>query len=81
MTMFAVDPSKSTASEQTTHPIGRGEFEVCPPTAARVLLFVSRRVLPPTDELLERFAFAKLSEESFAEDWDSPEDAIYNDLP
>ena len=79
MTMFAVDPSKNTASAEATHHARREEYDICPPTAARLLFFVSRRV--STDELLERFAFAKLSEESFAEDWDSPEDAIYNDLP
>ena len=31
-------------------------------------------------EFLEGMAFAAVSEDSFAEDWDSPEDAIYNDL-
>ena len=78
MTMFAVDPSKNTASDEATHHVRRGEYEVCPSTAT-LLIFVPRQA-PPTDELLERFAFTKLSEESFAEDWDSPEDAIYNDL-
>jgi hypothetical protein len=33
-----------------------------------------------TDEVLERLAFMRLSEDSFAEDWDSPEDAIYDTL-
>lgn len=29
---------------------------------------------------LERVAFASLAEASFAEDWDSPEDAVYDNL-
>lgn len=33
-----------------------------------------------SDSMLERNAFMAISEESFAEDWDSPEDAIYDNL-
>jgi len=77
VTMFAVDPTKNTASRDVHYQVRRSEYDVCPPSA-RLLFFVPRT--PLTDEMLERFAFAKLSEESFAEDWDSPEDAIYNDL-
>jgi len=32
------------------------------------------------DDILEHLAFTSLAESSFAEDWDSPEDAIYDDL-
>ena len=78
MTMFAVDPSKNTASDEATHHVRRGEYEICPATA-RLIIFVQRKA-PLADEMLERLAFARLSEDSFAEDWDSPEDAIYNDL-
>lgn len=31
-------------------------------------------------ESSESLAFTALSEQSFAEDWDNPDDAIYNDL-
>ncbi len=31
-------------------------------------------------EFMESSAFTRLSEDSFAEDWDSPEDAVYDHL-
>jgi hypothetical protein len=78
MTMFAVDPSKNTLSEEATCPVREGEYAVSPPTAL-ILAFISRRVAL-TDEILETLAYSQMSEETFAEEWDGPEDAIYNDL-
>ena len=78
MSMFAVDPSKNTLSEETTRPVREGEYAVSPRTA-RILAFIPRRAAL-TDEILETLAYSQMSEETFAEEWDSPEDAIYNDL-
>jgi hypothetical protein len=78
MTMFAVDPSKNTFSEEATRPVREGEYDVSS-SNARILAFLSRRVAL-ADEMLETLAYSQMSEETFAEEWDSPEDAIYNDL-
>lgn len=79
MTTFTVDPTKNAASLASPYcRLSDTEVDVSPPV--RELYTSIRYRLTLTDEVLERLAFMRLSEDSFAEDWDSPEDAIYDTL-
>lgn len=84
MTIFIVDPTKNevTSDRPTSRPATVVDVDVSVDVSvgvASLLTYISP-ILGLSDSLLEQHAFTALSEESFAEDWSSPEDAVYDDV-
>ena len=77
MTTFVLDPRR--CNSNVTPMPSWGSTDVY--SVFRVSRFMYRPALRRhSEELLEAMGFSALSEDSFAEDWDSPEDAIYDTL-
>ncbi len=80
MTIFIVDPTKNkvTSDRLMSHPAT--DVDVAASVEVTSLFTYISPILGLSDSLLEQHAFTALSEDSFGEDWDSPEDAVYDDM-
>lgn len=77
MTTLVIYPRQHNSSASPT--CSRGSTDVY--SAFRFGRIIHRQSLRGlSEEMLEAGGFSALSEESFAEDWDNPEDAIYDDI-
>ena len=82
--LFALLEAAGTNSRWIGQQVKRGFLSVIPLPGSRRQYAVTQRAVRELDldgdDEEEAAALAKLSEPSFAEDWDSPEDSIYDNL-
>jgi hypothetical protein len=77
---ITADPSQSTASASPDYALLSDHSDVAVDTRYQSIAWRVQRHQSLLDMALESAALTMLSESSFAEEWDSPEDAIYDAL-